>query len=389
MTSPADPKDSGEIPVRWNSHPQCTPEEEMVARAAERVRTHHFHPRDDGGLTVDRALGRQGIADLADTDWLVRLMATRDLVRAGDKATARVASGLLDSSVDVRHVSATALGILRVDTAVRTLEHALCKDGDALIRSQAAVALGQIESASSLGLLRDRLANDPSRDVQHQCELAIDQIQKGMGATDELRAAFVGLDPATFKTARAGAQAPDFTLPDTEDNLWHLGDFRGKSWVVLIWIFADWCPVCHREFVELIEMRGEFERGDVKVATLETHDRYRARVMVGKELDPRYWFANESFKDAYTQRIWWPHLLDRAGAVGAVYGVDPMAFCVHAEYINRPSTVIIDPAGLIRFAYYGTFWGDRPSIRETLEMIQSERFDFVHPKRLVPAKADH
>jgi hypothetical protein len=75
------------------------------------------------------------------------------------------------------------------------------------------------------------------------------------------------------------------------------------------------------------------------VFTLECHDIYPCRVMVGKELDPKYWFSKTSFKEAYTEQIWWPHLADRAGAVGAEYGVQPMTFAVHAEYINRPSVV--------------------------------------------------
>ena len=104
--------------------------------------------------------------------------------------------------------------------------------------------------------------------------------------------------------------------------------------------------------------------------------------MVGKELEPEHWFAKQSFKEAYSKQIWWPHLLDRAGAVGATYGVDPMAFAVHAEYINRPSTVIVDKEGIVQLAYYGTFWGDRPTIAQTLNMIKTGRFDFEHPKRL-------
>jgi peroxiredoxin len=98
-------------------------------------------------------------------------------------------------------------------------------------------------------------------------------------------------------------------------------------------------------------------------------------------LEPEYWFAKKSFQESYTRGIWWPHLCDLAGAVGAKYGVDPMTFAVHAEYINRPSTIIIDPQGIVRFAYYGTYWGDRPTIHQTLEMIQDERFDFVHRDR--------
>lgn len=69
--------------------------------------------------------------------------------------------------------------------------------------------------------------------------------------------------------------------------------------------------------------------------------------------------------------------------------MQPLTFAVHSEYINRPSTIIIDKHGVVRFAYYGTFWGDRPSISETLEMIRTGEFSFEHSKRLqaVPGAA--
>jgi alkyl hydroperoxide reductase subunit AhpC len=151
---------------------------------------------------------------------------------------------------------------------------------------------------------------------------------------------------------------------------------------VLIWVFADWCPVCHGEFRELIELRQQFEAANAQVFTLECHDLFPCRVMVGKELEPKYWFSKTSFKDSYTKNIWWPHLVDRAGAVGVEYGVQPMAFTVHAEWINRPSVFIIDKEGVARFAYYGTFWGDRPSILQLLEMVRSSNYSFDPPKRL-------
>ncbi len=354
---------------------------EGVERIFESVRGHSFHPLDESSFTIDRDLKQHGVANLEDEDWKVRLLAVRDLIRAGAPAAAEIARGLGDSNLHVRYASAAALGVLRAEAAIPALEEALRSDTESLVRSQTAIALGQIESAGSIAMLREKKANDPSKDVRHQCELSIDQIQKKMGATEELRAAFVALDPAKFESVRVGAPAPDFALPDTEGNPWRLAESKGKEWTVLIWVFADWCPVCHGEFRELIEMREEFERAGVRVATIETHDRYRARVMVGREIDPEYWFAKESFHDAYTRKIWWPHLLDRAGGVGAVYGVDPMEFSVHSEFINRPSTIIIDPDGIVRFAYYGTFWGDRPSVRQTLGFIEAKSFTFEHAKR--------
>jgi len=61
-----------------------------------------------------------------------------------------------------------------------------------------------------------------------------------------------------------------------------------------------------------------------------------------------------------------------------------MLFVVHAEYINRPATIVIDPDEEVRFAYYGTFWGDRPSVEKILEMSHSNQFDFEHHERREP-----
>ncbi len=354
-----------------------------VSRIFTRVRAHDFNPlNEDNSLTVDRNLKVVGIADLNDTDWSVRLLAVRDLVRAGADKTDEIILGLKDASVFIRQASAMALGILRAQSAIPSLEHVVREDENTIVRAQAVIALGQIESEGSLDLLRKKLKEDPSRDVRHQCELAIDQIKKKMGTTPEQLNAFLNLDEALFEIAGVGSSAPNFHLEDTDGKTWKLNDFRNKKWVVLIWVFADWCPVCHGEFHDLMKIQGEFEEAGIKVFTVETHDRYRGRVMVGKELDPDYWFSDESFQKAYTEQIHWPHLLDRAGAVGAMYGVDPLAFAVHAEYINRPTTVIIDRDGIIRFLYQGTYWGDRPTIEQTLDMIKNEGFSFVHPKRL-------
>ena len=356
-----------------------------VEAVLDRVRTHEFHPVDETSFTIDRTLEEHGIADLDDDDWRVRLLAVRDLVRLGDAKTSKIAGALEDDDVQARYVCATALGILRAQSEVESLDRVVREDPDPLARSQAIVALGQIGATQSLDLLRDRHANDDSKDVRHQAELSIDRIEKGAVAEPELEAAYRNLDEDTFEQLAVGEAAPSFVLPDTDGRTWDLEDSVGDEWTVLIWVFADWCPVCHREFDELIELREELHAADINVATIECHGQYRGRVMVGRELEPEYWFAEESFIESYAEEIWWPHLLDRAGTVGVKYGVDPMAYAVHAEYINRPATIILDPTWTVRFAYYGTFWGDRPSIEETVEMIQSEEFDFEHQERRYPS----
>lgn len=356
-----------------------------VAEVLGRIRQHDFHPTS-GGFTSDRQLGKNGVASLDDTDWQVRTLAVRDLVKAGNAAVPALIPALGDANVQVRYLAAMALGIQRADAAVPALEKALRDDKDSTVRSQSAIALGQIGVKSSLAAVQAAQKDDKDRDVQHQAEIAAYAIEHAQTATPELAKAYAALDEATFGKAKVGEPAPDFTLPDTEGKTWKLSDFRGKKHVVLVWVFADWCPVCHGEFRELMALRKEFEAADVQPFTLECHDTFPARVMVGKELEPRYWFAKESFKDNYTRNVWWPHLVDRAASVGVGYDVQPMAFAVHAEYINRPTVAIVDKDGVLRFLYQGTFWGDRPSIHQLFEMVKSGTYEFAAPKRLSPAR---
>jgi peroxiredoxin len=352
-----------------------------VAAVVERVANHSFHPLRDG-FTFDRALDKHGIASLTDKDWKVRSLAVRDLLRAGPTAGPDLLAQLNHTNLHVRQVCVMTLGLLRYVAAVNALQTVLDGDAESVVRSQAAISLGEIDSKSPLSLLQAKSKSDPSRDVRHQCELAAYRIAHDIPPDSELAHGHLAVDESQFGTVRVGRPSVDFALKDTEGKAWKLADFKGRKCVVLIWIFADWCPVCHSEFRELIETKAEFQKNDVQVITIESHDRYRCRVMVGQELEPEYWFSKSSFNEEYAGKIWWPHCSDPGGAVGAIYGVDPQAFAVHSEYVNRPSTFIIDKEGIVRFAYYGTFWGDRPSIRKALEMIQTRQFEYENPKRL-------
>lgn len=356
----------------------------MPHEVFERLRRQAFHPLEQPELafTIDRSSGHQGVADLGADDGRVRLLAMRDLVRLGTERAADIAAGLDDHDLHVRTVAAAVLGLLGATEAGEALERIALHDPQPLARSYAVMALGEMGSARSQPVLADLHGREEHRDVRHQCELAIAQIERGLPSTGAQLDAFRSIDAATFDTQRVGHRAVDLTLDDTEGRRWHASEVQDGMWTALIWIFADWCPVCHDEFAELMDLESAFAEAQVRVATIENHDTWRGRVMVGKEIESSLWRNRSWLAQRYRDRIWWPHLLDRAGAVGATYGTDPMAFAVHGEYVNRPTTVILDPDGVIRFSYRGTFWGDRPSIQETLDMIRAERFDFVHPRRL-------
>lgn len=359
-----------------------------VSQIIYSVEDYSFNPIVNG-FTKEPALDNtDGVADLNDKAWRVRLLAIRDLVKLGEEAVPEIIKLLEHDDPHVRHVASYVLGLWQTDESEKALINLVEKEKDPVVRSQVVISLGRLNSQDSLPALEKLAENDPSRDVQHQCDLSIYRIKNYQGndqaEIEKLRESYATLDESKFNQIQEGKPAVDFTLQDTDGKKWHLSDFKGKQHVVLIWIFADWCPVCHNEFRELIELKEEYEKQNIQVFTIECHDMYRSRVMVGEEYQPEYWFSKESPQGLYDGKIWWPHLVDRAGAVGAMYGVQPMEFTVHSEWINRPSTVIIDKEGIVRLAYYGTYWGDRPSIHETVEMIESGDFDFEHPKRLKP-----
>ena len=362
------------------SLPLSADETETIVK---RIEAHDFHPVREG-FTYDRLLDKHGVADLADADWKIRTLAVRDLVASEDEPA--IITALAHDNPQVRYFAAMALGIRRLEAAVPALENALTSDAHSTVRSQAAIALGHIGKASSASALEASLKNEKDRDVTHQARLSLHALKTGQAATPELKQAWKSLDPATFATAKVGETAPDITLTDTAGKPWQLSDFRGKQAVALIWIFADWCPVCHGEFRDLIELKSEFEKAGIQPVTLECHDTFRAKVMVGGELEPEYWFAKKSFRETYTEKIWWPHLVDRAATAGVKYDIQPMAFAVHAEYINRPTVALIDKQGILRFLYRGTYWGDRPTIREVLDMLANDSFDYAAPKKLPSTK---
>jgi len=344
----------------------------------QRVAEHSFFPVDNG-FTVDPDTGHDGVSDAANTDWRVRTTAVRDLVRLGPAASDSIADALTHDNPHVRQVGTMALGIRRAETAVKPLTDCLQTDPEPYVRAHAALALGQIGHGEAV--VEAHLEAEEHPDVCHQCRLALDRIQKGAVVEPDVAERFAALDDAAFGRVEEGDPAPDFELEDTEGQAWRLSEARGKT-VVLLWIFADWCPVCHKEFHQLIERADRFWGQDIEVATLECHDRYRCRAMVGKEGQRPYWFADHFDghpQDPYPEHIWWPHLVDRAAAVGARYGIDPWEFAVHSEWVNRPTTVIIDPEGTVRLAYFGDYWGDRPSIGQILQMIESGTYEFEAP----------
>ena len=79
-----------------------------VTEIMQRISQHKFHPLRNG-FTHDRTLKKNGVVDLRDQDWQVRILAVRDLLRLGPGSSTNVSDFLDHANPHVRQISARLL----------------------------------------------------------------------------------------------------------------------------------------------------------------------------------------------------------------------------------------------------------------------------------------
>lgn len=119
-----------------------------------------------------------------------------------------------------------------------------------------------------------------------------------------------------------GAQAPNFTLSDVNEESISLVDLRGKVVVLNFW--ATWCPPCRSEMPEFDELDKEFKESSeaVLLAVNLTDGSRETKAKVQKFLD-----AN-----GYGMRV----LLDIGTRTAKAYNV-----------MGIPTTLVINPKGIV------------------------------------------
>ncbi|WP_245860639.1 peroxiredoxin family protein [Candidatus Chloroploca asiatica] len=145
---------------------------------------------------------------------------------------------------------------------------------------------------------------------------------------------------ATVPAPREGHPAPDFTLLDLTGQPVQLADLRGQ--VVLINIWATWCPPCRAE-MPMIQASYEQYR-DQGFTVLAVNSREDAATVAG------YMEASG---------LTFPALLDLDGTVSNAYQARVM-----------PSSFFVDRAGVIRAVYRGPL--ARSVIAGTVEQLLAE-----------------
>lgn len=286
--------------------------------------------------------------------WKARMTALTRLARLGASATPILVGGLEDRDEEIRNLSSQALGYFGDRSAVPRLDRAIREDPSTTVRIYSAISRGSIEGDFPQELATEILKKDPSSMVRARLELA--RNRAASQDTSALREAFASYDLGLMDTARIGQPAPDFRLTDLSGAPCSLSDYRGKKDVVLVFVYGVTCFFCTGQAANLRHKLPEFEAAGVQVLVVEANESYRVSAT-----------AKESNLEQGDPRL--KLLLDPAHVAAATYGVAMQMN--HIEWLNRPSTFLIDRQGILRTSFLSKGPADRPTADQLLAEIRS------------------
>ena len=136
--------------------------------------------------------------------------------------------------------------------------------------------------------------------------------------------------------------APDFTFPGLDGKMVSLSDYKGK--VVLLNIWATWCPPCVEEMPSMEKLYQKFKGQNFEILAVSI-DEPGLKVVAP--------FMKKS-------NLTFPALIDSEGAIKAVYGITGI-----------PESFIIDKQGnLIKKIIGPVDWATRDIFRFFSEVIE-------------------
>lgn len=123
-----------------------------------------------------------------------------------------------------------------------------------------------------------------------------------------------------------GKRAPEINLPTLSGGRIELSKLRGHPVIVSFW--GTWCPPCRVEFPELIDVQAKHTEHGLQVIAVNGRDQERSTKDVQQFVD---YFA-----------VGFPIAMDKRGSVRRAYRI-----------IGQPTTVFIDPNGIVRMSHTG------------------------------------
>lgn len=126
-----------------------------------------------------------------------------------------------------------------------------------------------------------------------------------------------------------GAEAPDFTLKDQNNEDFSLSAHRGRQAVLIVFYPLAFTGICTGELCVVRDDIATFQNDDVQVVSISVDSVYSHKI-----------FAEREGYDFPLLADFWPH-----GGVAQTYGV----FNEEAGIANR-GTFLVDKDGIVRFA---------------------------------------
>jgi len=158
--------------------------------------------------------------------------------REGTRAVPTLVAALDDTDPRVRSVAAQALGIIGAPSVAGALDAMLFGDPNGECRVSAAYARSMVGGMTAGPVHQWCLTMDRLFAFRYHLRSALDRGPDPLPAS--IRAAYASYDLSRMNTARVGELAPDFELPTiSKGGMFHLGDCRGKTDVLLIFIYGS------------------------------------------------------------------------------------------------------------------------------------------------------
>lgn len=162
----------------------------------------------------------------------------------------------------------------------------------------------------------------------------------GLSATAVLGVG-LGRDPTVVDSILLDEPAPELAGPTLGGGTFDLADHRGK--VVLVNVWASWCPPCRREYPLLERAAAQLPASDFQLVGIDTQD----------TVEDAQAFLDEMGGSNY------PNVLDPDGRWGVEWGI-----------FGVPETFVVDRDGRLRAKYVGEL---RPGwIEETVAELLAE-----------------
>lgn len=174
---------------------------------------------------------------LDDAGWRARMSALRAIVSAGVEAAPTVRDRLLHGSDPERILAAQASGYLGDPTLAADLTKSVQEDPVAAVRLYAVDSLGMLRVPISAEDLTAWENAEKNRDVRQH--LAYLRKRDGAVLDQQVVQRLREWNPSSTDSAKIGEAAPDFSLPALDGEHVRLSDYRGKSAVVLVFIYGD------------------------------------------------------------------------------------------------------------------------------------------------------